>query len=176
MKKSTFFVPALLAMTLVSGAAFAGNAISAPHGGHGDGPAMGGNMGDGPHGNMGGMGGCMSGGDGSGYHKGMGKHMGRAYESLTPEKRAQFDTMLKEYHDKVIPMGDALYVKKQEMRALQNAATPDVNAVSKKATEINELRNKVRAEKDAFMNKLDKELGINNSAPVKGEGKAPKKM
>lgn len=175
MKKTKFFVPALLAMTLVGGAAFAGNAISAPHGGgHGEmhqgGPAgYGGHAGD--------MGGCMMGsmGDGPGYHRGMGAHMGRAYDNLTPEKRAQFDTMLKEYHSKVIPMGDALYVKKQELRALQNAATPDVNAVSKTAMEITELRNKVRAEKDAFMTKLDAELGIKDMAPRKGEGKGPRK-
>lgn len=180
MKKSTFFVPALLAMTLVSGAAFAGNAISAPHGGGHGGQHEGGPAGHG--GGMGGMGGCM--GDGPGYHRGMGgcmgdgagyhRGMGAGYRDMTPEKRAQYDTMMQEYHAKVVPMGENLYVKNQELRALQNAATPDVSAVSKKATEISELRSKVRAEKDAFMTKMEAEFGFTGAGHVKGPGKAKK--
>lgn len=179
MKKSTFFVPALLAMTLVGGAAFAGNAISAPHGGGRGGQHEGGPAGHGGY-MGGGMGGCMS--DGAGYHRGMGgcmndgagyhKGMGMRHSDMTPEKRAQYDAMLKEYHAKVVPMGDNLYIKNQELRALQNAATPDVNAVSKKATEISELRGKVRAEKDAFMTKMEAEFGFKDAG--KGVGKAKK--
>lgn len=177
MTTSKFFVPALLAVSLVGGAAFATTAISAPHGGgHGNYKAA-----DDNGGGMGGMGGCPAMHDGGrGYHKGgMGYHMGQAYNSLTPEKQAQFDTMLDELQGKMRPLRDAIYVKKQELHALQNAATPDVNAVSKAATEITQLREKMRAEHDNFVTKLEKDLGIKDyygsEAAPKGGKNAPKK-
>lgn len=177
MKTSKFFVPALLAVTLVGGASFATTAFSAPHGGgHGGHVAADANSGDG----MGGMGGCpgMTEG-GRGYHGGMGYHMGQAYNSLTPEKRAQFDTMLQDLRNKMTPLRDALYVKKQELRALQNATNPDVNAVSKVATEITNLRNKMRTEHENFVEKAEKDLGIKDfygaNANDKASKPAPKK-
>lgn len=174
MTSSKFFVPALLAVSLVGGAAFATTAISAPHGGgHGDYRAS--------DNNGGGMGGCPGMQDGGrGYHKGgMGYHMGQAYNSLTPEKQAQFDTMLEELQGKMRPLRDTLYVKRQELHALQNAANPDVNAVSKTATEITQLREKMRAEHDNFVKKLEKDLGIKDyygsEVAPKGPKGAPKK-
>lgn len=183
MKTSKFFVPALLAVTLLGGTAFATSAISAPHGGgHGGHEAMGpgdGNMGGGM-GGMGGMGSCPGMSDGGkGYHKGgMGYHMGQAYNDLSPEKRAQFDTMVKDFRAKTETVRDSLYVKHQEMRALQNAANPDVTAVSKTAGEIANLRKQMRTEHDTFMTKLEKDLGIkdiyeNNNG--KAQKAAPKK-
>lgn len=179
MKTSKFFVPALLAATLVGGATFATSAFSAPHGGgHGGHMASEATSGDNMGGMSGGMGGCagMSEG-GRGYHGGqggMGYHMGQAYNALTPEKRAQFDTMLQDLRTKMTPLRDDLYVKKQELRALQNATSPDVNAVSKTATEINNLRNKMRAEHEKFVEKVEKDLGIKDYYGTNANDKAPK--
>ncbi|MEG2172210.1 MAG: periplasmic heavy metal sensor [Desulfovibrionaceae bacterium] len=184
MKTSKFFVPALLAVTLLGGTAFVSDAFSAPHGGgHGGHEAMGysdGNT-DGNMGCPGMMTGCAGMNEGGrGYHKGgMGYHMGQIYYSLSPEKRAQFDTLVKDFKSKTSPMRDAMFVKKQELRALQNAATPDVSAVSKTATEITTLRNQLRAEHENFMNTLEKDLGIkdiygSNAAPEKAP-KGPRK-
>lgn len=104
----------------------------------------------------------------------MGYHMGQAYNSLTPEKRTQFDAMLQDLRDKLTPLRDSLYVKKQELHALQNAANPDVNAVSKAATEITTLRNKMRAEHESFVEKIEKELGIKDYYGTEANTKAPK--
>lgn len=182
MTTSKFFVPALLAVTLVGGATFATTAFSAPHGGgHGNYRMADDNT-------SGGMGGCPGmQDDGRGYHQGgrgyhqggMGYHMGQAYNSLTPEKRVKFDAMLDELQGKMRPLRDAIYVKKQELHALQNSANPDVNAVSKTATEITQLREKMRTEHDNFVTKLEKDLGIKDyygsDAAQSGQKPAPKK-
>lgn len=175
MKTSKFFVPALLAVTLVGGASFATIAYSAPHGG-GHGANMSADAtGDG----MGSCPGMMTDGRGNhrgqGYHGGgMGYHMEQAYTSLSPEKRTQFDTMLQDLRTKMTPLRDALYVKKQELHALQNAANPDVNAVSKTATEITNLRNKMRTEHENFVQKVEKELGIKDFYGANANDKASK--
>lgn len=184
MKNSKFLMPALLAVTLVGGTAIATDAISAPYDGHGHR----GGYGAGPDGGyMGGGHGCpgMGGeGYGRGYHMGTGDgyHMGRVYDSLTPEKRVQYEAIVKEGRSKIEPLRDALYVKHQEMRALQNSANPDVNAVSKAATEIATLRAKMRAEHENLVQKMEKDLGIkdfyrigDNGPRGEREGKNPKK-
>ncbi len=62
--------------------------------------------------------------------------------------------------DKMRPLQQDLFVKEQELRALQNATNPDVAAVSKKATEITQVRSKLQDEKKSLGLALDKALGL----------------
>ncbi len=62
--------------------------------------------------------------------------------------------------EKSLSLRQELFVKKEELRALQNAATPDVAAVSKKATEITQVQNKLMDEKKSLGMALDKALGL----------------
>ncbi len=58
------------------------------------------------------------------------------------------------------PLHQAMFVKQQELRALHNAATPDVNAVSQKAMEINEIRSQMDQERKNAGLALDIALGL----------------
>ncbi len=62
--------------------------------------------------------------------------------------------------EKMRPLQQDLFVKEQELRALQNATNPDVAAVSKKATEITQVRAKLQDEKKNLGLALDKALGL----------------
>ncbi len=84
------------------------------------------------------------------------------------QKRAQFtDAQKAEAHklieasrDKMSPVRDSLYVKQQELKALQNATNPDVQAVAKTAQEITQLRGKMQSERQTLGLALDKALGL----------------
>ena len=79
---------------------------------------------------------------------------------LKPEQIAQFDAALKDYSKKIEPMQQALFVKHQELKALQNATNPDVKAVGKTATELAQLFSKLKAEREAFDEKIKKDFGV----------------
>ena len=148
MKSSKIILPVLLAATMIGTAAYSTTVA-----------AMDGKMG---------MGGCgMMGGsdmDPMMKHMGMGsippgmvKHI---KGQLKPEQMAQFDAALKEYGKKLDPLQQALFVKHEELKALQHASNPDVKAVSKTATELAQLFSKVKSEREAFEDKIIKDFGI----------------
>lgn len=85
--------------------------------------------------------------------------MGRGM-NISPEQRAQGNTVMQEGAATLQPMREQMYVKQQELRALQNASNPDVSAVNKKAQEINALREQMRKEYFGFGKKLDQALGL----------------
>lgn len=148
MKSSKIILPVLLAATMIGTAAYSTTVA-----------AMDGKMG---------MGGCgMMGGsdmDPMMKHMGMGsippgmvKHI---KGQLKPEQMAPFDAALKEYGKKIEPLQQSLFVKHQELKALQHASNPDVKAVSKTATELAQLFSKVKSEREAFEDKIIKDFGI----------------
>ena len=148
MKSSKIILPILLAATMIGTAAYTTQAAG-----------MDGKMGMGGCGMMGGseMGPMMP-------HMGMGaippgmvKHI---KGQLKPEQMAQFDAALKDYSKKLDPLQQALFVKHEELKALQHASNPDVKAVSKTATELVQLFSKVKSEREAFEDKIIKDFGI----------------
>ena len=145
MNTSKMILPAALTIFLAGGALITGNAIGAPHDGHGQGMMQ----------NEAGMGGMpcpgMAGMGGKGYHRGM---------NATPEQREKARAIMQEAETKMQPMRDQMFIKREELRAMQNAATPDTKAVAQKASEINTLRDQMRKERVALGEKLDKELGL----------------
>lgn len=169
MKKAA--LPLLLAMTLACGAGFA-TAAPAPghHGPHG-GPAMH----HGPHGGPAGCP-CMPGfGPGPRGPHGMGPwgEFGGPEEfepdefmaprpgmrqPLSPEARKQARAIAEEMRAKFEKVNGALFVKRHELRALENAANPDVKAVSECATEIVNLRHERRALRKELRERMFKEV------------------
>ena len=146
MKSSKIILPILLAATMVGTTAYSTTAA-----------AMDGKMGG--CGMMGGaeMGPMMP-------HMGMGaippgmvKHV---KGQLKPEQVAPFDAALKDYSKKIEPTQQALFVKHEELKALQHATNPDVKAVSKTATELAQLFSKLKSEREAFEDKIAKDFGI----------------
>ena len=103
-------------------------------------------------------GGMMGGMNGS-LHGGMLKHI---KSQLTPEQIAQFDDVLKTYNKKIEPTQQSLFVKNQELKALQNAANPDIKAVSKTATEVVQLQSTLKNEREAFEEKIKKDFNVND--------------
>ena len=79
---------------------------------------------------------------------------------LKPEQVAPFDAALKDYSKKIEPTQLALFVKHEELKALQHATNPDVKAVSKTATELAQLFSKLKSEREAFEDKITKDFGI----------------
>ena len=155
MRRSKIFLPVMMTMFLAGGTLLATNAISAPHDGPGrhGGPAMQGDMDDCP-GMMGGYG--MMGGPGMGGCPGMAGHGAK----ISPEQQQKVQALFADAETRLQPLRDKLFVKKHELRALENATNPDVAAVAKKAEEITAIRAQMRQERMDLGTKLDKELGL----------------
>ena len=146
MKSSKIILPALLAAALVGATTYTAQAagMDGKKGMmEGCGMKSGGMMGE-----MMGAGAVMP---------GMVKHI---KGQLKPEQVAQFDAALKDYSKKIEPMQQSLFVKHQELKALQNATNPDVKAVGKTATELAQLFSKLKAEREAFDEKIKKDFGV----------------
>lgn len=146
MKSSKIILPILLAATMVGTTVYSTTAV-----------AMDGKMGG--CGMMGGseMGPMMPHMGMGAIHPGMIKHI---KGQLKPEQMAQFDATLKDYSKKIEPTQQALFVKHEELKALQHATNPDVKAVSKTATEFAQLVSKLKSEREAFEDKITKDFGI----------------
>lgn len=97
--------------------------------------------------------------DGGGYGQSGGQGRGTGM-NLSPEQRTKVNALVQETQTKMQSTRDQLFVKHEELQALQQASTPDVNAVSKKAQEINILREQMNKERTALGQKIDKELGL----------------
>lgn len=148
MKSSKIILPVLLAATMVGATVFSAQAAG-----------MDGKMGMGGCGMMGGseMNPMMQHMGLGAIHPGMIKHI---KGQLKPEQVAQFDAALKDYNKKIEPLQQGLFVKNQELAALQHATNPDVKAVSKTATELAQLFSKIKSEREAFDEKIKKDFDI----------------
>ena len=83
-----------------------------------------------------------------------------AYAAMSPEKQAKYDSIMEDFYNKMQPLRDKLFVKRQELRALQNATNPDMKSVSQTASDINNLRDQMRKERDDLETRLEKEVGL----------------
>ncbi len=98
-----------------------------------------------------------------------GKHNSQE-SNITDEQRKEARMLVEKAQESMAPMKQQLFVKEQELEALQNAATPDVSAVSKKATEIVELRQKIKDAKKDLGIAIDKALGLEPGTHSLGGG------
>ena len=166
MKKAA--LPLLLAMTLACGAGFAFAQPGGPHGGpHHGGPGM--------HHAPAGPAGCPC-GPGLGHGpRGFGPwgEFGGPEEfepdefmaprrgmrpPLSPEARKKARAIVEEMRPKFEKINGSLFVKRHELRALENAANPDVKAVGECAAEIVSLRQERRALRKELRERLAKEV------------------
>lgn len=146
MNTSRVMIPALLAAALIGGT-MTSDAFAGPHHrgqGNGYGPCYG--YGDG---------GCWEGGWG---HHGHARDWG--YRAMSDAQRAKFDKIMEEFAPRMEQLRDSIYVKRQELRALENATNPDVKAVREAATEMARLRNEMADLHDALGDKLAAEVGV----------------
>ena len=147
MKSKNIAIAAILAATLMGSAI---TAYSQP------GPA-----GDMPEG-MREMGGCM----GEMPCPGMQGHgmMGRG--AYTPEQQQKYDAIVAEFVKQMEPVKDQMFIKRQELRALQNASNPDIAAVRATATELLQLRKQLGQMHETMTQRLEKEVGKPAVAPM----------
>ena len=79
---------------------------------------------------------------------------------MSDAQRAKFDKIMEEFAPRMEQLRDSIYVKRQELRALENATNPDVKAVREAATEMTRLRNEMADLHDALGDKLAAEVGV----------------
>lgn len=96
--------------------------------------------------------------------------------ALSPEQQQKYEAILDEYSKKMEPVKDQLFIKRQELRALQNAADPDIPAVRTAASELLQLRKQLGQMHEEMRQRLQKEVGKpdvparpNNAAPGKSK-------
>lgn len=147
MKPSRILLPALFAATIMGGAFVSGAEARPSHNGMGYGYGCNGGYDDacGCYGNGGGHRGHWG---GYGYGNG-----------LSPEQRAKYSALIDEYAPKMRPVRDQIFVKRQELAALRNAANPDVKAVRVAAEELVALQNQMTQLHRELGARLEKEVG-----------------
>ncbi len=89
----------------------------------------------------------------------------------TPEQRAKYETLQREFRDRTLPLQEKLFVKRHELDALKKASPLDVSAVRTAASDLFALRTEMRKELDAFRTKIEEEVG--RIMPQKRPGKRP---
>ncbi len=110
--------------------------------------------------NGGGMGGGGMMGRGMMGH---GKHMGQGFwNSLTPEQQTAYAALQDEYAKKTEALRTDMWAKHTELQALSGNDKVDPAYITKLVSEMKDLSIKMRAERDAFDAKVEKELGIKN--------------
>lgn len=145
----------LLALGILSLAAvaYAGPMHGQGHGGHGRGMMTS----DCP------MGGGMGAGMGAG-------HMGRGFmQSLTPEQQQKFQTLRNEFVKKTEDLRSDMWAKHTELEALAGNDKVEPSYITKLVQEMKEIGTKLRAERDAFAQRVEKEVGV----PYYGHGFGP---
>ena len=156
MKSKNIAIATILAATLM------GSAISVYSQ-----PAPAGDMPDG----MREMGGCQ----GEMPCPGMQGHgmMGRG--AYTPEQLQKYDAIVAEFAKQMEPVKDQMFIKRQELRALQNAANPDIAAVRATATEMLQLKKQLGQLHETMTQRIEKEVGKPAAAMPKNDAPAQAK-
>ena len=90
--------------------------------------------------------------------------------SLSPEKRDAYETMMKDFHNRVSPLYDAMSGKSLELKALSRNPKVMPETLSKLANEVAELRSRLQAERMALGDKMEKELGVRPGYGMMGNG------
>ena len=120
------------------------------------------------------MGGCQGempcpGMQGHGMH-GM---MGRG--AYTPEQQQKYDAIVADFAKQMEPVKDQMFIKRQELRALQNAANPDIAAVRATATEMLQLKKQLGQLHETMTQRIEKEVGKPAAAMPKNDAPAQAK-
>ncbi len=97
---------------------------------------------------------------GHGNYHGQGQMMGQAYEALTPEKQAKFDSLIDAFNTKVTPLRDKLWAKHTELNALSSNPNTKPEDIRKLTDEITALRTQYRTEAANLDASMQKEVGI----------------
>ncbi len=95
-----------------------------------------------------------------GHNSRHGAHMMQENSNITDEQRQEARKLVEQAQEKMSLIKQQLFVKHEELKALQNAATPDVKAVSQKATEISQLEQSLATERKTLGEAIDKALGL----------------
>ena len=160
-------IPVLMAV-LAGGSLVATESFAGPHHGgprHGDGYGYGPGYDGRGYGPCPGYGPGYDGPDFRGGCPGMGWGHGRhghgfGYRAMSPEQRAAVDKIVNEYSPRLEPLRDQIFVKRQELRALRNASSPDVKQVRQTAEELAKLHNQMADLHDEMMEKISREVGF----------------
>lgn len=102
---------------------------------------------------------CNEGGPSIDHKKGP-KEKRHELMKLAPEQREKVKAIHQEFAPKIDPIKDQLFIKKEELKALQNSQNPDVTAVKNCATEITNLKKQLRTLHKQRDEKIDAEIGI----------------
>ena len=81
-------------------------------------------------------------------------------EALSPEKQSAYEAMMKEHFDRVAPIQDKLNAKSLELNALSRNVNARPETISRLAGEVADLQARLRAERRALGDRMEKELGI----------------
>ena len=107
--------------------------------------------------------------------QGHGMHgmMGRG--AFTPEQQQKYDAIVADFAKQMEPVKDQMFIKRQELRALQNAANPDIAAVRATATEMLQLRKQLGQLHETMTQRIEKEVGKPAAAMPKKDAPADAK-
>jgi len=70
--------------------------------------------------------------------------------NLTPEQNAQFFDLKQQFRNDTAGLRKQMMVKRSELAALWQSATPDQNQIQAKREEVNALRDQLQAKRTAF--------------------------
>lgn len=91
------------------------------------------------------------------------------FAGMNAEQKAKAMAIVKEYDPKIQALRDEQFIKQHELRALENAATPNLQAVRAEAGKLLELVKQIRELEREKMEKIRKEVG-----PVQRPARGPK--
>ncbi len=100
-------------------------------------------------------------------------HNGHGYNNtqsnLTEEQRTKARALVEKAHEQNEALRNKIFIKDQELQALQNATNPDVQAVSKAASELVSLRQELRTARKQLGTEIDTALGLKPGTHSLGE-------
>ena len=76
--------------------------------------------------------------------------------NLTPKQRKAYTRLMDKFNAKADPLRDQMFVKRSQLRALENSTNADQAAVEKTAREFLDLRNQLRDLHDKLVQDMEK--------------------
>lgn len=93
------------------------------------------------------------------------------FMNLSPEKRSALIALFKEQRDKTHPLREQLWIKRTTLFALKDNPKTEPQQLTALVNEMAELRAKLRTERLAFEQKVQKDFGIDLPMGFHGMGK-----
>lgn len=101
--------------------------------------------------------------------RGYGMHHLGSGVNLSPENQVKYDAIVKEFYDRMTPIGEKMMAKRTELNALQGNTNADPKRITQLSEEIAALHTQMVKERNALDEKLSKDLGI--EMPARGMGR-----